>query len=234
MNHTISKIVVGALFVGASLSANAAMQTGVAQHFTFQWEDSFWSLVSTVGDSLTFNNLSSSTSVPLGDGTGYTIDEHGYKVSTFSSNFDKLPVFVLTAKTGFDFSSLNFGYTGHDSLAGTAEFGSEMGIYQYTVDVPYSTDAVGSRSKPGHGSSTFESSSSDVAISGNQFTGTAWFWGKAAAYGNASSASVALDTAYLNLSLVESSGPTAVPEADTAMMMLAGLGMMGFVVARRR
>lgn len=227
MNSKSRNLLLGTLLLGQASYSMAALQSGTAQNFTFQWDDSFWSSVVATGNTLTFSALLNSVSALSPSGTGGTLDQNGYKVDYLSSNNHGAPVISLIANNGFNLNALNFGMAGHYSLTGTAEFGAEMGMYQYLVDVPHSTN-FGAHTTLGSSSGNFSTGNLFSLGGASKFDGTAWFWGKTAALGADSSASLTLDSAYLAVNV------SPVPEPETYAMMLVGLGFMGFAARRRQ
>jgi hypothetical protein len=235
-----------ALLLSAFASSSFAGTFETSQ-FVVTYNDDFWglsdgTLATGSGNTLTFSNQGlTATATTKGN---YQFG--GYLANTYQ--FDTLP-FTVVAKAGYQVSSLTFGATGSASVTTT---NNTLGYAHANDFSALSWSAYKSPSDFVNGSTTLYStallrekgvSSSDTPSAPGAYSvqDTIAFGkgvgqvdlaydinGYVDAYKSGSVASVSRDTTFFTVAV------TAVPEPETYAMLLAGLGMIGTMVRRRK
>lgn len=228
-------------------SASAAIQNVNASGFTFSYDDSYWnSPVSQSGNTVTFTNLGLSGTV-LGAGTETVYGGFGFEgFVTIKANAGEQISQIVTS--GLGNTTLTVGSGGGFSASGTIPYVNSGFGYMGNFG---STWVSNQESYVGSGSAVIIGGSSNNTP-GETVTGTAMYLDypfsgfvagttmatgltfgavNLAAMGEGSSAQSSIDSISYTVS-VSSINP--VPEPETYAMLLAGLGLIGAAVKRRK
>ncbi|MFZ2971451.1 MAG: PEP-CTERM sorting domain-containing protein [Ferribacterium limneticum] len=230
MKKSLLALAFAAAFAG---SASAAMQSVDAGNYTFTYDDSFWGIAQgTVfgqsGNTFTFSNL------------GYSAAAAGQRSGESSADFldwTYVGAVSVLAKSGYQIQSIISGAVGQI----TTTVGSADGAYAYAGSDTYAqwngaSDIYSDTSTYSEkdGSDSFGANgpynvSGSANLDGVQQADLTYFQtsGWVTVAGRDSSASISHDASYFTVQV------SAVPEADSYAMLLAGLGVIGALVRRR-
>lgn len=231
MKKSLLVLAFAAAFAG---SASAAMQSVDAGNYTFTYDDSFWGIAQgTVfgqsGNTFTFSNL------------GYSAAAAGQRSGESSADFldwTYVGAVSVQAKSGYQIQSIISGAVGQI----TTTVGSADGAYAYAGSDNYAqwngaSDIYSDTSTYSEkdGSVNFGTKNGPYNVSGSanldgvQQADLTYFQtsGWVTVAGRDSSASISHDASYFTVQV------SAVPEADSYAMLLAGLGVIGALVRRR-
>lgn len=235
---TFTKLLLAATIATTfTASASAGTQTVDAGSYTFSYDDSFWAgAVSKVGNVFTFANLADQ---------GYSANTRGTNIGSYASFGDySYAGVVVKAKAGNQISSIDTSFAGtltytlpnkpdayvsYDAYAGTSwktnkgdtdrnSSGSTSGTLRYD------TSPVGS----GQIGISATDAQNGLFLAGTTIaTGEFYAVASVSAYKTGTKIDLTYDTVSFAVAV------TAVPEPESYAMLLAGLGLMGFVARRR-
>lgn len=202
------------------LNAGAAgAGTATSGNLTFSWDDAFWgsSVASVIGNSLTFSGL------------GYRASSSGLPVTY---NHGSGTAISVVANSGYSIKSMDFSGTGTYTVTGTnPNTLAEAGISMWDSSVstsPFIPDAYFSMNASGTGQ--YSASSLGNVIGTPRLDYGVGFWGSANPAGSGT-VSVTADAATFSFNVAQVS---PVPEPETCTMLFTGLGLLGFMVRRRK
>lgn len=212
-------------FSGAAFAASVTL-TGTSVDFTF--DDALVGLFgqpALSGDTLSFTPVDFSATSTNGE---------GYKLTDNTVNVQ------MTAHDGYSFSSVDLAERGDYMLQGggsTANVAGQVRVFDVSDPMKDTTTSIGpSAALDQTGISTHPwtaANSTDLSTWNGTKSVNVTFQNLLVASTNGSSSLAYVDKKYSGLSAT-TAAVTPVPEAESSAMMLAGLGLIGWQIRRRR
>jgi hypothetical protein len=216
--------------------AFAAIQTVDAVGYTFSFDDVLWGTTAHTNfasneNVFSFSNLGYSTyAFGTGDQTGSKYSVQIFDAVTITAKDGYQLTGVVSTATGLVYATSS-GTVGNAASAFTAPatlWSTNVGTFSSTSAVVVSTSASGAGSNGYEAYTSTDPSAASFALGTTNASLNYQFYGFASATGKGSLALASQDTASFAVSV------TAVPEPESYAMLLAGLGVVGVTVRRRR